>query len=153
VAVTSSTGVAACNIGGCTLHSFAGIGIGTGEVQFLVKKIQKNKKATERWLQTKVLIIDEISMLDAALMDKVEQVASLVRQNSRPFGGIQLVFTGDFFQLPPVEKKGDPPVKFAFDARCWRRSNLTTIHLTQVYRQRDNSGCLYCLGEGCSYPF
>lgn len=102
VAVTASTGIAACNIGGCTLHSFAGVGLGTGDVQLLLKKLASNKKATSRWKKVKVLIIDEVSMVDGDLFDKLEEIARKVRKKDLPFGGIQLVITGDFFQLPPV---------------------------------------------------
>ena len=98
VAITASTGLAACNIGGVTLHSFAGIGIGNNSIPELVKKIKRNPKAKHRWMRTKVLIIDEVSMVDGDLFDKLEAVARELRKNGRPFGGIQLVITGDFFQ-------------------------------------------------------
>jgi ATP-dependent DNA helicase PIF1 len=98
VAITASTGLAACNIGGITLHSFAGIGIGNNSIPELVKKIKRNPKAKHRWMRTKILIIDEISMVDGDLFDKLEAVARELRKNGRPFGGIQLVITGDFFQ-------------------------------------------------------
>jgi ATP-dependent DNA helicase PIF1 len=98
IAITASTGLAACNIGGVTLHSFAGIGIGNNSVPELVKKIKRNQKAKHRWMRTKVLIIDEVSMVDGDLFDKLEAIARELRKNGRPFGGIQLVITGDFFQ-------------------------------------------------------
>ncbi|KHO00718.1 DNA helicase PIF1, ATP-dependent [Metarhizium album ARSEF 1941] len=138
VAVTASTGLAACNIGGITLHSFAGIGLGKEEPSVLVRKIRKNPKAKNRWLRTKCLIIDEISMVDGDLFDKLSQVGRTIRNNGRPWGGIQLVITGDFFQLPPVpdaDKKRES--KFAFDAATWSTSIDHTIGLTQVFRQRD----------------
>jgi ATP-dependent DNA helicase PIF1 len=98
IAITASTGLAACNIGGVTLHSFSGIGIGNNSVPELVKKIKRNQKAKHRWMRTKVLIIDEVSMVDGDLFDKLEAIARELRKNGRPFGGIQLVITGDFFQ-------------------------------------------------------
>lgn len=137
VAVTASTGLAACNIGGVTLHSFGGIGLGKEEVPELVKKINRNQKAKQRWLRTKILIIDEISMVDGALFDKLERIACTIRKNGRPFGGIQLVITGDFFQLPPVPDFGSRQIKFAFDAATWSTSINHTIGLTEVFRQRD----------------
>lgn len=140
VAVTASTGLAACNIGGMTLHSFAGIGLGKEDVQTLVKKIRRNPKAKNRWLKTKVLIIDEISMVDGDLFDKLSQIGRTIRNNGRPWGGIQLVITGDFFQLPPVPDKDlnkQRDVKFAFDATTWNMSIDHTIGLTEVFRQRD----------------
>lgn len=137
VAVTASTGLAACNIGGVTLHSFSGIGIGKEPAPELVKKINRNQKAKQRWLRTKVLIIDEISMVDGELFDKLETIARTVRKNGRTFGGIQLVVTGDFFQLPPVPDFKGKEVKFAFDAGTWSTAINHTIGLTEVFRQRD----------------
>lgn len=136
VAVTASTGLAACNVSGVTLHSFAGIGLGKEDVPELVKKIKRNQKAKGRWLRTKILIIDEISMVDGDLFDKLENIARIIRNNGRPFGGIQLVITGDFFQLPPVPDYGKV-AKFSFDAATWNTSIEHTIGLTQVFRQKD----------------
>lgn len=136
VAVTASTGLAACNVGGVTLHSFAGIGLGKDEVDELVKKIKRNQKTKHRWMRTKVLIIDEISMVDGDLFDKLEEIARRMRNNGRPFGGIQLVITGDFFQLPPVPD-GNRVSKFAFDAGTWNTSIEHTIGLHRVFRQKD----------------
>lgn len=138
VAVTASTGLAACNVGGVTLHSFAGFGLGKEAVPELVKKIKRNQKAKHRWMRTKVLIIDEISMVDGDLFDKLEEIARIVRNNGRPFGGIQLVITGDFFQLPPVPDYGKI-AKFAFDAATWNTSIEHTIGLHHVFRQKDPS--------------
>ncbi|KAI9043414.1 DEAD/DEAH box helicase [Aspergillus affinis] len=137
VAVTASTGLAACNIEGVTLHSFAGIGLGKEQVPELVKKIKRNPKAKNRWLRTKVLIIDEVSMVDGDLFDKLEDIARKIRNNGRPFGGIQLVVTGDFFQLPPVPEKNSRDAKFAFAAATWNTSIQHTILLTTVFRQAD----------------
>lgn len=136
VAVTASTGLAACNIGGVTLHSFAGIGLGKEEAPELVRKIKRNQKAKHRWMRTKVLIIDEVSMVDADLFDKLEAVARQLRNNGRPFGGMQLVITGDFFQLPPVPD-GGKQAKFAFDAATWNTTIEHTIGLHHVFRQKD----------------
>lgn len=138
VAVTASTGLAACNIGGMTLHSFAGIGLGKEDANALVKKIRRNPKAKTRWLKTKTLIIDEVSMVDGELFDKLSQIGRIIRNNGRPWGGIQLVITGDFFQLPPVPDGGKQrESKFAFDAATWSMSIDHTIGLTEVFRQRD----------------
>lgn len=136
VAVTASTGLAACNVGGVTLHSFAGIGLGKEETPELVRKIKKNQKAKHRWMRTKVLIIDEISMVDGDLFDKLEGIARQLRNNGRAFGGIQLIITGDFFQLPPVPDYGKV-AKFAFDAGTWNTTIAHTIGLHHVFRQKD----------------
>lgn len=136
LAITASTGLAACVIEGTTLHSWAGIGLGKEPAPELVKKIKRNAKTRSKWLRTKVLIVDEISMVDGELFDKLEQVARAIRNNGRPFGGIQLVVTGDFFQLPPVPDK-NTVAKFAFDAATWSTCIQHTILLTHVFRQKD----------------
>ncbi|KJR89896.1 ATP-dependent DNA helicase PIF1 [Sporothrix schenckii 1099-18] len=135
--VTASTGLAACNIGGMTLHSFAGIGLGKEDPNTLIRKIRQNQKARNRWLKTKTLVIDEISMLDGDLFDKLSQIGRTIRKNGRPWGGIQLVLTGDFFQLPPVPDREKRDVKFAFEALTWGDSIDHTIGLTEVFRQKD----------------
>ncbi|GAB7345581.1 hypothetical protein MBLNU457_3884t2 [Dothideomycetes sp. NU457] len=149
VAVTASTGLAACNIGGVTLHSFAGIGLGKEDVPELVKKIRRNQKAKQRWQRTKILIVDEVSMVDGDLFDKLEAIARQLRNNGRPFGGIQLVITGDFFQLPPVPDS-NKVAKFAFDAASWNTSIQHTIGLHHVFRQKDPvfAGMLNEMREG-----
>ena len=149
VAVTASTGLAACNIGGVTLHNFGGIGLGKDDAPTLIKKIKRNIKAKNRWLHTHVLIVDEISMVDGDLFDKLESIARSIRGNARPFGGIQLVITGDFFQLPPVPDFGKV-AKFAFDANTWKTSISHTIGLTQVFRQKD-PGKFGFLSTGTAY--
>jgi ATP-dependent DNA helicase PIF1 len=120
------------------LTSSTGIGLGKEDAPTLIKKIRRNPKAKNRWLRTKCLIVDEVSMVDGDLFDKLSQIGRTIRNNGRPWGGIQLVITGDFFQLPPVpdaDKKRE--VKFAFDAATWSTSIDHTIGLTQVFRQRD----------------
>ena len=136
LAVTASTGLAACVIEGQTLHSWAGIGLGKEPVPELVKRIKRNAKTKSKWIRTKALVVDEISMVDAELFDKLEQIARSIRNNGRPFGGIQLVITGDFFQLPPVPER-NAVAKFAFDAATWNTCIEHTILLTHVFRQKD----------------
>ena len=136
VAVTASTGLAAVNIDGTTLHSFAGIGLGKEPAPELVRKIRRNPKARQRWLRTRVLIVDEVSMIDGDLFDKLEHVARIIKNSGSPFGGIQLVVTGDFFQLPPVPEK-DRIAKFSFDAATWNTCIEHTVLLTHVFRQKD----------------
>lgn len=135
IGITASTGLAACNIGGITLHSFAGVGLGKEGVIDLVKKVKKAKKNMLRWQKTKVLIIDEISMVDAEFYDKLEAVARKLRANEKPWGGIQIVATGDFFQLPPVPDRGKVS-RFSFEAEKWKELDHT-IQLTTVFRQKD----------------
>ena len=136
VAVTASTGLAACNIEGMTLHGFAGIGLAKDAAPELIKKIRRNQKSYQRWVRTKVLIIDEVSMVDGDLFDKLEQIARAVKGNGRPFGGIQVVLTGDFFQLPPVPERNKSS-KFCFAAQTWSTVIEHTILLNHVFRQKD----------------
>lgn len=138
VGVTASTGLAAQNIGGTTLHRFAGIGLGQAPTEKLIHDIRKHELKLRRWLDVEVLIIDEISMVDCVLFDKLDAIARKLRRVERPFGGIQLVLTGDFFQLPPVRKgRDDGSPKFCFESKIWDQAVQDTIGLTQIYRQRD----------------
>ncbi|QHS75226.1 DNA helicase PIF1 [Saccharomyces paradoxus] len=136
VAVTASTGLAACNIGGITIHSFAGIGLGKGDADKLYKKVRRSRKHLRRWENIGALVVDEISMLDAELLDKLDFIARKIRKNHQPFGGIQLIFCGDFFQLPPVSKDPNRPTKFAFESKAWKEGVRMTIMLQKVFRQR-----------------
>ncbi|KAA1082751.1 hypothetical protein PGT21_050071 [Puccinia graminis f. sp. tritici] len=136
VAITASTGMAACAIGGTTIHSFAGIGLALEPKDILLGKVKRNRKAAGKWMRTKVLIIDEISMVDGELFDKLAYIACKMKKSEKPFGGIQVVIAGDFFQLPPVSKG---KVSFAFNASSWSECIPKTINLTQVFRQKDST--------------
>lgn len=137
VGVTASTGLAACNISGQTVHKYLSIGLGTGSPQELANKIKKNGPAKKRWQSMVVLIIDEILMIDGKLFTKLDEIAKVIRNNQAPFGGIQLVCTGDFFQLPPVSK--DNSGQYCFQSPSWSRAMTHTITLTQVFRQKGDS--------------
>ena len=110
---TASTGSAACQIGGTTLHAFAGIGSGSAPLEQCITQALREHKAAQ-WRKCRCLIIDEISMIDADYFDKLDAVAKAVRKSKQPFGGIQLVLCGDFLQLPPVTKEGEK--KYCFQA-------------------------------------
>ena len=104
VAVTASTGIASTHINGQTIHSWSGVGVATSLTSSLLKLIKSRRK---RKIQaTDILVIDEVSMLHAWLFDMVDQVCREVRRDPRPFGGIQVVLSGDLFQLPPVSVSG-----------------------------------------------
>lgn len=145
IGVTASTGLAAYNIGGMTINSYTGIGLGTGTVQEIVTKIKRNKKAKSRWGTMKVLIIDEISMIDGELIDKLDGIARRLRDKDKPFGGIQVIFCGDFYQLPPVSKTGT--TSFAFESKFWKRFIKVQVILTQVFRQASDKQFLQMLQE------
>lgn len=134
--VTASTGIAACHVGGMTLHSFAGVHT-VGPTKNLISKIQSNKSALRQWRSCKRLIIDEISMIDAELFDCIEAVARGICDNTKPFGGIQLIICGDFFQLPPVSKSKEKK-KLCFQAKCWESCIDAYRELQIVYRQTDS---------------
>ncbi|XP_026321289.1 ATP-dependent DNA helicase PIF1 [Hyposmocoma kahamanoa] len=135
---TASTGVAACHIGGTTLHAFAGIGDGSGSVQNLCDKALKFPLVAQKWRKCKHLIIDEISMVDGSYFEKLETVARHVRKNDKPFGGIQLILCGDFLQLPPVVEKGKNGKRFCFQSPCWDRCIELCFELKEVHRQKDS---------------
>ncbi|XP_060030300.1 ATP-dependent DNA helicase PIF1 [Erinaceus europaeus] len=134
---TASTGVAACHIGGTTLHAFAGIGTGRAPLEQCVA-LARRPGVRQGWLSCQRLVIDEISMVEAEFFDKLEAVARAVRQQDKPFGGIQLIICGDFLQLPPVTKGLQPP-RFCFQAKSWRRCVPVILELTEVWRQADQT--------------
>nr|XP_014339442.1 PREDICTED: ATP-dependent DNA helicase PIF1 [Latimeria chalumnae] len=109
---TASTGVAACHIGGTTLHAFAGIGSGNVPLEQCVE-LARRPGVLQHWISCRHLIIDEISMVEGEFFDKLEAVARVVRRRDEPFGGIQLIVCGDFLQLPPVTRAKEGP-KFCF---------------------------------------
>ncbi|XP_017029552.1 ATP-dependent DNA helicase PIF1 [Drosophila kikkawai] len=140
---TASTGVAACLIGGTTLHAFAGIGGGDASMQRCLDLASRPMSA-QTWRKCKRLIIDEISMVDGQFFEKIEAVARHIRRNDRPFGGIQLILCGDFLQLPPVIKSdfgaapsSTPQQRFCFQSSAWETCIQCVYELKQVHRQSD----------------
>lgn len=136
VAVTASTGIAATHIGGMTLHAWSRIGIKDQLTARDLDSIATNEKASKRINKAKVLVIDEISMLDGKILDMVDQVCRAVRQSSEPFGGLQVIFVGDFFQLPPVTRQGEV-MRYAFESYAWQQARPLIGYLTEQYRQED----------------
>ncbi|KAI7810179.1 ATP-dependent DNA helicase PIF1 [Triplophysa rosa] len=134
---TASTGVAACHIGGTTLHNFAGIGSGSAPLEQCLELAQR-PGVLQHWTTCKHLIIDEISMVEAEFFDKLEAIARSIRRSTEPFGGIQLIVCGDFLQLPPVTKGKDKP-NFCFQSRSWRKCIRMNMELTEVRRQTDKT--------------
>jgi ATP-dependent DNA helicase PIF1 len=139
VALTALTGCASLLLHpkAKTIHSWAGIGLGTDPVELLVPKVKKSNKARTRWMGTDVLVIDEISMMTPELFEKLDQVGRKVRCNeSTPFGGLQLVLVGDFYQLPPVVRNSET-TSFVFESPLWKDLRLTMCELTEIVRQKD----------------
>lgn len=149
VAITASTGIAATHMNGMTIHSWAGIGIKEKLDEQDLKSLSKKDALVERLRTTKVLIIDEVSMLHARQLDLVDLVLRHFRQVDQPFGGIQVVFSGDFFQLPPIgEKNETTKEKFAFMSKAWIQLATTKIHdapaikvcyLSEQHRQQNKT--------------
>lgn len=141
LAVCGSTGIAAVNVGGLTLHTWAGLGMGDGAASTIANRIihAPNRRPYENIVNTNHLAIDEISMIPGSLFEKIDQIFQLVRKNEKPFGGIQLILFGDFLQLPPVSESNDKPEKFAFQTEAWKRAGIKTHMLTKVYRQADEA--------------
>jgi ATP-dependent DNA helicase PIF1 len=135
-AITASTGIAATHLGGLTIHSWAGIGIKENLTKSDIKEIMWNEKVVERISSAEVLIIDEISMLPPNVLVMVDQVCREVRHSIEPFGGLQFVACGDFFQLPPVVRDGGEK-KFAFESAAWQKADLQICYLEEQHRQED----------------
>ena len=136
VAVTASTGIAATHMNGMTIHSWAGIGISNELTAKDIARIKKRTVVVERIERTKVLVIDEISMLHRQQFELINQVLQAIKENTLPFGGIQLLVAGDFFQLPPI---GEPHEsnrdKFAFMAQAWLDADFQICYLSEQHRQ------------------
>jgi ATP-dependent DNA helicase PIF1 len=132
------TGCAALLLGhkAKTLHSWAGIGLGKGTVGELYVKIRRNTKSMRNWLLTDLLIIDEVSMMTAELLDKLNELGKKIRKSTKPFGGMQVLLVGDFYQLPPVNR-GDEKTQFAFESAVWKEAAFTCVELTIIQRQKD----------------
>jgi hypothetical protein len=156
-AVAASTGIAATHIGGFTIHSWSGIGVRRSLTAQDLKHIAENARIAKRIRNTHTLIIDEISMLSARTFAMVEQACRAVRGGYDPFGGLQVILVGDFFQLPPVvsreereefdggnlpqpllgQEGGNANSVFAFNSPAWRSLNLNVCYLSEQHRQED----------------
>ncbi|MDP3697026.1 MAG: AAA family ATPase, partial [Candidatus Taylorbacteria bacterium] len=136
-AITASTGIAATHIGGMTIHSWSGIGIKKELSPADFGRVVSLRRASARVKKAGVLIIDEISMLDAKTINLIDTVCRAIKRSQEPFGGIQVVLVGDFFQLPPVRREDEEPYKFAFESEAWMSANLSVCYLTEQYRQSD----------------
>ncbi len=136
VAVTASTGIAATHINGMTIHSWSGIGIKDSLAKADLRAMAKKKYLLKNFEKVKVLVIDEISMLHKSQLEMVNEVLKYFKEPLLPFGGVQVVFSGDFFQLPPVSEVQSKD-KFAFMAPAWVEAGLTICYLTEQYRQSD----------------
>ncbi len=136
VAVTASTGIAATHIGGMTIHSWSGVGARDTLTAYDLDQIVSREKLVKRVKKNKVLIIDEISMLDGKLLDMVDIICRTIRDSQEAFGGMQVICVGDFFQLPPIARQGDM-MRYAFESRAWEHLRPLVCYITEQYRQED----------------
>ncbi len=134
LAITASTGIAATHIGGMTIHSWSGMGIRESLNSEDLEYILAREYLMKRFLKTSVLIIDEISMLSWEFLASLDFLLQRARVSPLPFGGIQVVLVGDFFQLPPVSKWSSY-TEFAFEHPVWREFKLVSAVLTTQFRQ------------------
>lgn len=138
VYMTATTGIAALNLSenslsvkASTLHSWAGIGLGKSSTKSLIKKIMDSYNYRNRWRDTDVLIIDEVSMFGKLLFEKLDKISKAVRENDRPFGGITLILSGDFMQLPPVKDN------WIFKSKAWTDLNIKPFIFNEPKRYND----------------
>lgn len=152
--ITAATGIAATHIGGVTIHSWSGIGIKRSLNAYDLDALTQNKRIVSNVRGAKVLIIDEVSMLSASTLDMVDRVCREIRGGFEPFGGLQVILVGDFFQLPPIVSHDhatdpsfydgidvdmeQPRSSFAFDADAWRALNPIVCYLSEQHRQDDD---------------
>ena len=147
--ITASTGIAATHIGGMTIHSWSGIGVKSRLTSHDLDLLMDKDRLVRRLRAARVLIIDEISMLSGDTLALVEQVCRALRDSGEPFGGLQVVLVGDFFQLPPIMPRAEQEsVKsisldggdwspFAFMGTAWAKADPTVCYLTEQHRQED----------------
>ncbi|CAH6421328.1 ATP-dependent DNA helicase [uncultured virus] len=157
VCVTASTGSAALNIepGATTLHSFVGGGLCTEPAETLAPQIcRKNPPARKRWREVGVLVIDEISMVQPDLFERIETIARLIRATAAPFGGIQVVLCGDWAQLAPIadRPRSDAPpshakMDFCFETDAWARVVQRVVVLKTIFRQQSDQPFVRLLNE------
>jgi len=135
VSVTATTGLAATHLGGTTVHSWSGIGVADSLHSGFVDNIAKGRR--EIIEKTDILIIDEISMLHDFRLDMVDEICRIVRKKDEPFGGIQIVMSGDFFQLPPINRGDSRAGGFVVSSKVWQELDPTICYLEEQHRQDD----------------
>lgn len=146
IAVTASTGIAASHIDGVTIHSWSGLGIKDSIRDDEIERMSFNDDLLERYNACDILIIDEVSMLHGSRLDMVDRVARFLRMKSKPFGGLQVIFVGDLFQLPPVMREAGP-VDYVHLSNAWAEADPQPCYLTEQHRQGADSELLGILRE------
>ena len=141
-----------CGLTGCasillkcgakTLHSWSGIGLGKGDIEIISHRVATNKYKRERWRSVDLLIIDEVSMMSEKIIELLDMTAKKCRKNNKLFGGIQVIFSGDFYQLSPVGDEGEPKTcNFCFESPIFDAlfPNDNKICFNEIFRQKDKS--------------
>ena len=137
VAVTASTGIAATHLNGITIHSWSGIKVKKEMTDHDIARLNANPVTRRRIQAPKVLVIDEVSMFHSYRLDAVNKLCKIIRNNAQPFGGLQVILCGDFFQLPPVADEGYPAASFAYKSDAWTELDLKVCYLDEQHRQWD----------------
>src|SRR3990167_7360423 len=137
VAITASTGIAATHLQGVTIHSWSGIGVNDTLSKNDLTKIFNTDRIKRNYKKTKVLIIDEISMLHKHQLDMVDTIARYILNTDAPFGGMQVILCGDFFQLPPVSASIQA-IHYAFESRAFSSGDFYVCYLHEQHRQGDD---------------
>ncbi|XOB41727.1 MAG: PIF1 family DEAD/DEAH box helicase [Candidatus Nealsonbacteria bacterium] len=146
VGITASTGIAATHINGRTIHSWSGFGIKDKLIEKEMRKLLNSRHLNLRISATKVLIIDEISMLHAHQLDLVNRICKKIRNNYLPFGGLQVVLCGDFFQLSPVERSGKKP-HFVNESKAWLEMGIKVCYLDKCQHRHKDENFIKLLNE------
>lgn len=136
-AIVAPTGIAASHIGGKTIHSFFSLGIRENIEDYYLRWLKKQPFLEKRFKYLKVLIIDEISMVSPELFASMDRILKAFKENEKPFGGVQVVLSGDFFQLPPVAK-GPRQIKFVWQTELWQETGLRICYLQEKFRQGED---------------
>jgi ATP-dependent DNA helicase PIF1 len=139
IGISAPTGLAAANIGGQTIQRLFNIGLGKEPKEILLNKIKNNMDKYMSWRKLTVLIIDEVSMLDSELLEKLNYLAKKIKRSESPFGGIQVIISGDFLQLPPITKANLSTINYCFKSNAWKEIVDENVILTKVFRQRGDS--------------
>lgn len=137
VGITASTGIAATHMGGMTIHAWSGIGVAASLTDDMIAAIAEKPYLRTRFGKARVLIIDEISMLHHFRLDLVDRILRQAKANDLPFGGLQVIFCGDFFQLPPVMRQGEEQARFAYHSDAWKALDPAVLYLHESHRQED----------------
>lgn len=141
VAITASTGIASTHINGMTIHAWSGLGIKSSLTDYDLENMMEKQYLYKRFEKTQVLVIDEISMLSGNQLTMVEWICRTFKHNDKPFGGMQVILCGDFFQLPPITRASfgeSTENDFAYESDAWKFAKFTICYLSEQHRQKDS---------------